>query len=148
MADSPHSDISPYLYAPMIKRLFIAFLFFTAYTVVLAHSIIPHHDDIETSTEQQHDKNHHHDNDDNALGHLFSHFQHIGTGNQFISTHQIASVKQSDKLQSDIPCLTSCNFKFYGADEPVTQFYPDDPHIYSSSGCSAFCLRGPPSITV
>ena len=132
----------------MIKRLSIAFLFFTAYTVVLAHSIIPHHDDIETSTEQLHDKNHHHDNDDNALGHLFSHFQHIGTGNQFISTHQIASVKQSDILQSDIPCTTSCNFKFYGAGEPVPLFYPDHPDNYFFSGSSAFSLRGPPSLTV
>ena len=130
----------------MIKRLSIAFLFFTAYTVVLAHSIIPHHDDIETSTEQLHDKNHHHDNDDNALGHLFSHFQHIGTGNQFISTHQIASVKQSDILQSDIPCITSYNFKFYGAGEPVPLFYPDHPDNYFFSGSSAFSLRGPPHL--
>ena len=132
----------------MIKRLSIAFLFFTAYTVVLAHSIIPHHDDNETATEQQHDKNHHDDNDDNGLGHLFSHFQHIGNGNQFISTHQIASVKQIGILQSDIRCITSFNFKFYGAGEPAPIFYPDHPDIYSSSGGSAFSLRGPPSIIV
>ena len=133
----------------MLKKLLILFLFFTAYTVVLAHSIIPHHDyENETATAQQDDKDHHDDNDDNALGHLFSHFQHIGTGNQFISTHQIASVKQGEKLQTDIPNITSCNFKFYGACEPVPLFYPNHPDTYSSSGSAAFCLRGPPSLTV
>ncbi len=131
----------------MLKKLLISFIFFTAYAVVLAHNIIPHHDENETATEQHHDKDHHDDNIDNGLGHLFSHFQHVGTSNQFISTHQITSVKQSDILQSDIPCITLFNFKFYGAGEPVPLFYPDHPDIYSSSGSSAFSLRGPPSIT-
>lgn len=129
----------------MLKKLLISFLFFTAYTIVLAHSIIPHHDyENETVTEQQHDKDHH---DDNGIGHLFSHFQHIGAGNQFISTHQIASVKQSDILQSDILCSTSFNFKFYKVGEPAPLFYRDHPDIYTSSVSPAFSLRGPPSIT-
>ncbi len=132
----------------MLKKLLISFLFFTAYAVVLAHSIIPHHDENEEATEQHDDKGHHDDNDDNGLGHLFSHFQHIGTGNQFITTQKIASFKQSDILQPDIPSITSFNFKFYGAGKPAPVFYPDHPDIYSYSGSCAFSLRGPPSITV
>lgn len=132
----------------MLKKLLISFLFFTAYTVVLAHSIIPHNDENETSIEHHHDKDHNDDSDDNGLGMLFSHFQHIGTGNQFISTHQVALGKQIDLRQSAILFSSLYNLIFCGTEEPVPILFPDHPSVYSSSDKTSFALRGPPSITV
>ena len=128
----------------MIKKLSIALLFFTAFAVMMAHNIIGHHHADETITEQ-HDKDHH---NDDGLDNLFSHFQHIGTTNQFVSTHQTVCVKQIDIPQSGIAFVITYNFNFSDTGEPVPIILPDHPPIYSSSGADAFALRGPPSFTV
>ena len=115
---------------------------------MMAHSVIPHHHHEEEKATEHHDKDHHHDDDDNGLGNLFSHFQHIGVNNQFVSTHQLTSVKQTGIPQTGIAFTNSYNFYFEDTGEPVPIFFPDNPDIYSSSGNSAFSLRGPPFFTV
>ena len=130
----------------MIKRISITLLFFTAFAVMMAHSVIPHHHHEEETTSEHHDKDHH--DDDNGLDNLFSHFQHIGINNQFVSTHQSPSIKQIDIPHADIVFITSCNFIFSDTGEPVPILFPDPPDIHSPSGSSAFSLRGPPSFTV
>ena len=131
----------------MIKRFSIALLLFTATAVLMAHSVIPHHHHVDEATTDHHD-NDHDDDDDNDLGNLFSHFQHIGVNNQFVSTHQLTSVKQTGIPQTGIAFTNSYNFYFEDTGEPVPIFFPDNPDIYSSSGNSAFSLRGPPFFTV
>lgn len=113
----------------------------------MAHSVIPHHHPGEGSaTDEQPDKDQHEEEHDNGLSNIFSFFQHIGTGNQFITTHHIASVNQIG-IQLFIGYVTSFYFKFYDAGEPVPILYPDHPPIYSSSGKPVLALRGPPTIT-
>ena len=129
----------------MIKRFSITLLFFTAFAVIMAHSFIPHHHHEEETATERHEKVH---DDDNGLGNLFSHFQHVGINNQFVSTHQSPAIKLINILQADISFITSYNFYLSDTSEPVPLFYPDHPDIYSSSGSAAFSLRGPPSITV
>ena len=129
----------------MIKRFSIALLFFTAFAVMMAHSVIPHHHHEEETATDYHNKDH---DDDNGLGNLFSHFQHVGVNNQFVSTHQSPTIKQIDILQAYITFITSYNFYFSHTGEPVPIYFPDPPDIFSSSGSAVFCLRGPPSFTV
>ena len=128
----------------MLKKLLISFLFFTAYTVLLAHSIIPHHHHEEETAVEHHDKDH---GADSGLDNLFSHFQHVGINNQFVSTHQSSSIKKINTPQLDIVFIISYNF-FSHKGQSVPILSSDYPDIYSSSGSAAFCLRGPPSITV
>ena len=64
----------------MIKRNFIVVLLLFAFTVVLAHSIIPHHhhdDKIETES-----KDHGH-GDENSLEHSFEHYMHAGNSTDY-----------------------------------------------------------------
>ena len=129
----------------MVKKFLISFLFFAAYAVLLAHSIIPHHHHEEKTAIEHQDKDH---GADNGLDNLFSHFQHIGVNNQFVSTHQSPVIKLIDIPQADISFTTFYNFYFSDSGKPAPLFYPDHPNIYSSSGSSTFSLRGPPSITV
>ena len=64
----------------MLKKYSILTLLLVAYTIVLAHSIIPHHhhhDDHET----EQTASHHHDDDhedDNSLAHSFANYSHTG----------------------------------------------------------------------
>ena len=113
---------------------------------MMAHSVIPHHHHEEETAAEHHDKDHH--DDDNDLDNLFSHFHHVGVDNQFAPTHQSTSVKQIDIPQPTIAFIPSYNFYFSDTGEPVPILFPDHPDIYSSSGSSAFSLRGPPSFTV
>ena len=136
------------IFIPMIKRLFIALLFFSAFAVIMAHSVIPHHHHVDETATEHYDKDHHDDDNDNGLDNLFSHFQHFSVDNQFASTHQLISVKQIDIPQPDISFTTSYNFYFCNTGEPVPILFPDPPDIYTSSGSAAFCLRGPPTFTV
>lgn len=72
----------------MIKRYSIVSLLLIAFTLVLAHSIVPHHhhdDVIEANAEH---------NNENALEHSFEHYLHFGSSydyfikNEFIFDHQ------------------------------------------------------------
>ena len=121
----------------MVKRFSIALLFLTAFTVMIAHDLIPHHHPDEETVASQQDKDH-----DNDLDNLFSHFQHITVGNQSISSQQVISVEQVFFLSS-----ISYNFIFSGTAEPVPILFNYQPPIYTSSCIAAFALRGPPSIT-
>lgn len=131
----------------MIKRISITLLFFAAFAVITAHSVIPHHHHEDETKTEHHDKDQH-DDDDNGLGNLFSHFQHIGVNNQFVSTYQSTSVKQIDIPHPEIAFTNSCNFYFSDTGEPVPIIFTDHPDIFSSSGSMAFSLRGPPTFTI
>ena len=65
------------------NKRFISFILLSAFTLVFAHSVIPHHHQDEASAHHdasQHD-NHdeHEDTDQNFLAQAFSHFQHEGS---------------------------------------------------------------------
>ena len=123
-------------------------LFFTALAVIIAHSVIPHHHHEKEVTIGHHENAQHEEDNANDLGILFSHFQHIGVNNQFVSTHQSPSIKKIANPLSDITLKASCNIYFLETGEPVPLFFPEPPDILSSSGIAAFSLRGPPSFTV
>lgn len=72
----------------MIKRYSIIALLLFAYTIVLAHSVIPHHhhdDDHETEQTAHHHNDHHEDHDDQdheedaGLAHDFENYIHSGS---------------------------------------------------------------------
>ena len=107
----------------MTKKLLISFLFFAAYTVVLAHSIIPHHHHDEETAVEHHDKDH---DADSGLDNLFSHFEHFGVNNQFVSTHQSSSIKQINTPRLDIVFIISYNF-FSHTGESVPILSSDHP---------------------
>ena len=128
----------------MLKKLFISFLFFTAFSIVMAHSIIPHfhHED---EANEHNDSNH---DDDNPLSVAFSHFLHFTPTNENVFTHQLISVKQTDIPQSAIALIVFYWFDFFDTGQPVPIIFPDPPFFYSSSGIAAFGLRGPPEFTL
>ena len=134
------------IFTPMIKRFSIALLFFSAFAVVMAHSVIPHHhhDEEETAT-GHHDKDH---DDDSGLGNLFSHFQHVGATNQFLSAEQLLSIRQTDIPQPGFIFTNFCDFYFSDEIELPLILFPDHPDIYSFLCSAVFSLRGPPYFTV
>ena len=61
----------------MLKKHSIIALLLVAYTIVLAHSIVPHHHHNET----EQTASHHHDDDqeeDNSIAHSFANYLHSG----------------------------------------------------------------------
>ncbi len=65
----------------MLKKYFILTLLLVAYTIVLAHSIIPHHHHDEDHETEQTGAQHHHDDDhedDNALAQSLANYLHSG----------------------------------------------------------------------
>ena len=71
---------------------------YLAFTIVFAHSIVPHHHDEMEATEHHHNEaeatEHHHDSgadhhedEDSPLAHDFEHFHHSGSTIQFIPSH-------------------------------------------------------------
>ena len=67
----------------MLKKYSILALFFIAYTIVLAHGIIPHHHDDDHDISQTSDHDH---DDDSPLAKAFSHFHHISSTKEILYT--------------------------------------------------------------
>ena len=89
----------------MIKRCAIVSLLLLAFTLVLAHSIIPHHHHdvaVETTSE-----NHEHRNE-NALEHSFENYLHSGASYDYFIKNDFTF----DKLQ----VVTDCDFIYLNFD--------------------------------
>lgn len=131
----------------MLKR-FTAILFLTtAFTIVMAHSIVPHHHHEEETTQHQ-DKDH---DNDSPLSDLFSHFQHFTPTNEITLTHHADFFKHISNPQIQKDFLVAFAFHFFKSCEQVPfrligiPDHPKDniPVCYLST----FSLRGPPAFS-
>ncbi|MBL7922282.1 MAG: hypothetical protein JNJ40_18350 [Bacteroidia bacterium] len=132
----------------MLKKYSIlAFLFF-AYTLVLGHSIVPHHhhhDDFETEQQAHHDADdddHDHDKGDSDLAHGFENYLHTGTT---ADIHQ-----QSNSILLVSPAIISTIFAVFNFElrpielppplrRPNNDYFPKLFYYLSSKG-----FRAPP----
>ena len=137
----------------MFKKYSIIAMFLFAYTIVLAHGIIPHHhhdDDHDTKLSLQHhdhndhDDDHHHDHDngDNDLAHDFEFYNHSGaTGDP----HQQPDIKVSSNTLATAYLISTYIFQLKVFERPPTivrhsnDYIPIAQHYLSSKG-----LRAPP----
>jgi hypothetical protein len=131
----------------MLKKFLIVSFLLSAYTIVLAHSIIPHchHDDHETGQTSDYHDHDDDDHDDNAgLAHDFENYIHSGTTTEF---HQQPDTKISCKTFTSIYFLFLFEFPIKPVESPplvVRQAYDHIPllqHSLSTKG-----LRAPPII--
>ncbi len=127
----------------MIKRCAIVSLLLLAFTLVLAHSIIPHHHHdvaVETTSE-----NHEHRNE-NALEHSFEHYLHSGDSYDYFIKNDLTF----DKLQA----VTDCDFIYLNFDfrsKIITDVAKSAYRIFKTNTIRpAFLyskgLRGPPLV--
>ena len=126
----------------MLKRYcIVAFLLF-AFTLVLAHSIIPHHhhdDEIEAESK---DHGHH---DENSLEHSFEHYMHAGNSTDYF----IPSSNDLFLSHSICDCFIASYFQFSAKEITVCfakgRYIENEKHI-SSESLYSNGLRGPPLV--
>jgi hypothetical protein len=132
----------------MLKKYFILTMLFFAYTIVLAHSIVPHHHHNEgpemgQSSNQNDDKiNDHHP--DKGLAHDFSHYFHSGNLTDF---HIHSELNSSDNSVSTIFIVALFYFHF-DPTENQTSIVPSfkDHFLVLEYSLSSKGLRAPPSL--
>ena len=129
----------------MAKQRFISSILLCAFTVIFAHSIIPHHHHEEaTATHQSdHHDDDHDDLDNNFLGQAFSHFQHeSGSG----ITYQTASPAfQSVKHSIDKEAVLITQYFITQLFKPPIIHREHFSFSFTPSAYSASSLfRGPP----
>ncbi len=124
----------------MLKKYSIIILFLFAYTIVFAHSIIPHH---------HHDENHHmeqanhHDGDaDESLAHEFGNYIHsVNTAD----VYQKPDVETDNNIIATVYLVATFNFNIHSAQKapPIVTLSNDciplAQHCLSTKG-----LRAPP----
>ncbi len=126
----------------MIKRNCIVVFLLFAFTLVLAHSIVPHHHhNIAVHNE---DENSEHE-DENSLEHSFEHYTHTGTsGDYFIPS-------SASHMAQQIVCIQTYFPTFIFITKEVLLY---TNHVVHSNDCSFISfdslhskgLRGPPRI--
>jgi hypothetical protein len=123
----------------MIKRNIIVVFLLFAFTVVLAHSIIPHHhhdDKIETES-----KDHGHD-DENSLEHSFEHYMHAGNSTDYFIQNPNCNNVHFITTVSDISIFI---FKNKEVVLPIVSPINSSNDSYLSyDGLFSAGLRGPP----
>ncbi len=132
----------------MLKKYTAILLMFTAYAILLGHSVIPHHhhDTDHDLTEQHHQTEHHHDDDADSedLSHLFFHFPHSADGFTCITAHNFNNTF-SKRLLSFVVVLPD-NFLFHKFIIPPLLYKPPAEHlIYISPHSLSLGLRAPPA---
>ena len=126
----------------MIKRNVIVVFLLFAFTVVLAHSIIPHHhhdDKIETES-----KDHGHA-DENSLEHSFEHYMHAGNSTDyFIQNPNCSAICFST---SEVNHISTFIFKnkevVLSIARPINS---SNDSFLSYDGLFSAGLRGPPLV--
>ncbi len=105
----------------MLKKYSIITLLLFAYTIVLAHSIIPHHhhkDSHETKKNEHHHHNNHdndHNDDDGSLAHDFENYIHAGDTQDL---HEKPDSKPSNNTIAIVYILPVYNFKIKAIESP------------------------------
>jgi hypothetical protein len=126
----------------MIKRNCIVVFLLFAFTVVLAHSIVPHHHhNIAVHNENETSE---HD-DENSLEHSFEHYTHTGTsGDYFIPS-------SSNHITHDIVNIELYFPKFTFTNKEVILYtisfvHSNDCSFISFDSLHSKGLRGPPQV--
>ena len=137
------------IFVSLIKKYSILTLLLVAYTIVLAHSIIPHHHHDEDHGMEQ--SNHHqdddhdagHGNDDSGLAHDFANYIHSGnTGD----VYQQPDIKISCNSIAIVSIFAIFDFRIKAIENPqplirpYCDYIPIVHHCLSSKG-----FRAPPS---
>ena len=130
-----------------------------AYTIVLAHSIVPHHHHHQLSTEKTHhdddtkehddDTDEHDDIDDSFLGQPFSFFQH-DTGNSIVYFTSFASLNDSNKpglFKEFLPIVDFLSIKIE-LQFLKRVFPPEKVYVRLLLRHSSALFRGPPFLLV
>ena len=125
----------------MFKRNFIVAFLLLAFTVVLAHSIIPHHHHHDEVEAESNDHEHH---DENSLEHSFEHYMHAGNSTDYFIP------SSNDLILSTGICdnFIAPYFQF-SANELIVYFgktnYTKNENFISAESPYSNGLRGPPS---
>jgi hypothetical protein len=132
----------------MMKRKSLSiFCLLLAYIILLGHNIIPHHHhETHSDVIVHHDTHHMHDidQDEQDLGHLFSHFVHPEYAfTTFV--HQNTPGLSDLDLFTLIACIPDVlNFSF-SASSSIPFRPPIGDNIFNSPLQNAHSLRGPPA---
>jgi hypothetical protein len=123
----------------MLKKYFIITLLLFAYTIVLAHSIIPHHHHDEDHEMEQsshhhddHDDDHHnqendhHEDNDSGLAHDFENYIHSGNTGDI---HQQPDIKISCNTIATVYIVALFDFKIKAAESPPPKVRQSNDHI-------------------
>ncbi|MEP7231108.1 MAG: hypothetical protein ABI691_12695 [Ginsengibacter sp.] len=129
----------------MAKKRFISSILLCAFSVIFAHSIIPHHHHEEESTAQHqgsHDDDHE-DIDHDFLGEAFSHFQHEAGSNIVYET--ASPVYQFSKVNLEKGSFFLVAYIVEALHKPPLKHRELYTINFSSSSYSGTSLlRGPP----
>ncbi|MEP6792712.1 MAG: hypothetical protein ABJB16_00180 [Saprospiraceae bacterium] len=126
----------------MLKHYFKLFSLFIAFTIVVAHSIIPHHHEEAT----EHHGNSH--NDESPLNDAFSHFQHFAPANENGFIHHIVAFKYRTNFHTPKDFISAFVFNLLKLDETVPiGFAHKSGDLLPDYHLSSFLLRGPPSFS-
>lgn len=136
----------------MLQRLCFILPLYLAFTIVLAHNIVPHHHDHELEATQHHHHHHdntrHHDEDenkDNNISYGFEFFHHTGSTIQFISS-QFPIVKTLGSFQV-ITFIPLSLFDVRPCESPHTPVcFSPQKRVYSFLFSPQTFLRAPPYI--
>jgi hypothetical protein len=130
----------------MLKKYAILFCLLIAYTIVLAHSIIPHHHHHEDHETEQTSTHHHDDDkddhDDSGLAHDFANFLHAGSTTDF---HQQQDIKISCNTFVSVYLIALFDFTIEAVESPppiVRRF--TEHNLFLEYTLSSKGLRAPP----
>jgi hypothetical protein len=133
----------------VIKKLGIITLLIFAYTIVLAHSIIPHHHHDENNI--MHQADHHQDDDhdggngpdDSGLAHDFANYIHSGTEGD---VYQVPDVKTSCDALTMVCVFTLFEFNIHIVEIPSTPLGSHGDYVPIAHQClSSTGFRAPPA---
>ena len=126
----------------MIKRNVIVVFLLVAFTVVLAHSIVPHHHH-NIAVHNEDEKSEH--EDENSLEHSFEHYTHTGTsGDYFIPSPASHSTQDIVSLEMYFPIVAFTHQAIVLYTIPVV--HSNDCSFISYDSLHSKGLRGPPQV--
>jgi hypothetical protein len=132
------------IFVTVFKKYTILSLLFLAYTIVLAHSVVPHHHHDEDYEMEQ--TSHHHDDDhddDSGLASDFANFIHSGTTGDF---HQQPELNISCNAIATAYVIAIFDFQIKPIETPPSIDWPDGDNIPIDQQCLfSKGLRAPPS---
>ena len=132
----------------MCNKYLIIFGLFLAYSLLLAHTVIPHHHHENKQEAEQHHHNehtgHHHDNEESeGHGHT-PHFVHSADFGNYILNPSV-SVPDFSKIHSGLLFIFAGIFAINSEFTTVKYSHPpESPPPLCCGLYSAFSLRGPP----